>query len=67
MEIEILTTALRSTCNSLAQFGHITKDVQCLASFYSDFNIFHVLKHCNYIGDVQYLAFFFYSAFNFFM
>ena len=57
-ETEILTTALRSTCNSLAQFGHITKDVQYLASFYSDFNIFRVCKHCNSIGDVQYLAFF---------
>ena len=46
----ILMNALKTNSHSLAQFGHIIKDIQFLASQFSIISFSHVKRHCNTIA-----------------
>ena len=46
----ILMNALKTNSHNLAQFGHIIKDIQFLASQFSIISFSHVKRHCNTIA-----------------
>ena len=46
----ILMNALKTNSHSLAQFGHIIKDIQFLTSQFSIISFSHVKRHCNTIA-----------------
>ena len=48
----ILMNALKTNSHSLAQFGHIIKDIQFLASQFSIISFSHVKGHCNTIAHL---------------
>ena len=43
----ILITALRNSSHSLSHFGHIVKDIQYLASCFSEIHYSHARRHYN--------------------
>ena len=46
-DLEILFKALKNGGRSLAQYGHLTRDILLLSSHFSVFNLSLVLRHCN--------------------
>ncbi|XP_065616751.1 uncharacterized protein LOC136062066 [Quercus suber] len=46
----ILMNALKKNSHSLAEFGHIIKDIQFLASQFSIISFSHVKRHCNTVA-----------------
>ena len=48
----ILMNALKTNSHSLAQFGHIIKDIQFLASQFSIISFSHVKRHCNTVAHL---------------
>ncbi|KAL0013498.1 hypothetical protein SO802_000567 [Lithocarpus litseifolius] len=47
---QVLITALQNNSYTLSHFGHLIKDIQYLASCFSEIHFSHVRRHCNTVA-----------------